>query len=431
MKFKRKLIALLSVMCVIFTTGCEKAPEEVIKENEILNNAEIPSDKDNLIEYATMDEIRASVDEVIKNNTTNIQVDKIHISEGKTMPSYTVKLKKAFDEQDLVEIDNLMTYLYGEYDNTIGFDNASGFYEDYDITSEQYWFGKDDSGREMDILNYHPANIDVMQGGILLWSCGWSYVVDSTVFDYGNGNICSNEYLVKEYFPLFGDEYGDDAYILTDGKEMKVSDAVKMVEDFYNNKISVLTDNTVSFRAQQVDVYGDEGVHVISVYVQMVDKNGNNFDNRDFHMNLPESYNDGKTPYIFYHQCKSDVTRTDKLTDYCIEFVPVMDEVINNGEELVSFESALNILSSRLATSAMYEFDAIELKYYMVAEAEKDSLPLDENGEPLQMGDWYFKDEIKVRPYWAFTDYDMNTRHGSVSGGEYLIDAVTGELYIY
>ena len=182
MNFKRKLIALLSVMCVIFTTGCEKAPEEVIKENEILNNAEIPSDRDNLIEYATMDEIRASVDEVIKNNTTNIQVDKIHISEGKTMPSYTVKLKKAFEEQDLVEIDNLMTYLYGEYDNTIVFDNASGFYEDYDITSEQYWFGKDDSGREMDILNYHPANIDVMQGGILLWSCGWSYVVDSTVF---------------------------------------------------------------------------------------------------------------------------------------------------------------------------------------------------------------------------------------------------------
>ena len=107
---KKHLIPLLSLLIL---TACAEAPEEVQRENSILDEAvRAESQTEEALKHdrKTLDEIRAAVDDTLKNNKTNITVKKVNIGAGSVMPAYKAEpFNNNFDQ-----LDELIKYLFGE-----------------------------------------------------------------------------------------------------------------------------------------------------------------------------------------------------------------------------------------------------------------------------------------------------------------------------
>lgn len=65
----RKNFLWIMATAIIFSS-CAKAPEDVKKENDILNNTEKAESAE--LEYQTLDEIRKTSADTLATNTTNV-----------------------------------------------------------------------------------------------------------------------------------------------------------------------------------------------------------------------------------------------------------------------------------------------------------------------------------------------------------------------
>ena len=104
----RKNFLWIMATAIIFTSSCAKAPEEVKKENDILNNTEKAESAE--LEYQTLDEIRKTSADTLATNTTNVTVNKLIIGNGDVMPAY--KVLPYNNNFDLLK--PLVKYLYNE-----------------------------------------------------------------------------------------------------------------------------------------------------------------------------------------------------------------------------------------------------------------------------------------------------------------------------
>ena len=426
---KKHLITLLSLLIL---TACAEAPEEVQRENSILDEAvRAESQTEEALKHdrKTLDEIRAAVDDTLKNNKTNITVKKVNIGAGSVMPAYKAEpFNNNFDE-----LGELIKYLFGE---------------EYDPQSPKVTLTERDTLDADGLKNI---------GTSLWYKKAPPEMSDSLVyFDTGrafwNAVTYSDPYRDTEYFPTeknirvyAGDRIGEESYIMTDGQEYTLKDAEEFAHSFLDKYISPLEKNEFTYNLTQARVkkLGDQFGYVFNY--QRVDKKGNLYDD---HTKYPINCLFDQDcnwiiqgmPYLYQSEINITVNRKDQINSFLKGHAPYAGEQTDSGERLIPLDTAINILSSRLAGGAEYTFETAELEYYYTAldcpGYDKGNDKTYDNAIDFNM---LYSADVQIRPYWAFTQKNTFTDPQSNGNGSfedidnklYLIDAITGELYIY
>lgn len=176
----RKNFLWIMATAIIFTSSCAKAPEEVKKENDILNNTEKAESAE--LEYQTLDEIRKTSADTLATNTTNVTVNKLIIGNGDVMPAY--KVLPYNNNFDLLK--PLVKYLYNE---EFSLDSP---YCEYNIGGQKY--NEDDP--ESDI-NPHSS---IMYAGESM-DFTRSLIYHETGYSFYNAVSGDDPYRFTEYFP--------------------------------------------------------------------------------------------------------------------------------------------------------------------------------------------------------------------------------------
>ncbi|MBR6968845.1 MAG: hypothetical protein IKH78_09980 [Ruminococcus sp.] len=442
---KKHLITLLSLLIL---TACAEAPEEVQRENSILDNAEIASRSDNTpadslggdssetgtsgsengLALCTLDEIRASLESDIKGNKTNVSAKTVRVPESSAMPVF--KLQKSFDNFD--KIDDIVRDYFGT-ELSAHRDRLSlltRFHSVFELTED---LTLDLDGCKGSLSYTDPAN---PTNRISSSGCGYFTAANtgaSLVEPYSGELIAAYDLRHGESFPI-------ESYTMTDGRPLSVSDGVKQAEEYANKYISLLYTDKTTVKVYRVEVYKRElGGCGYAMLAEYRDSEGNLFLTNDRVVMDTDAFLNKNAPLIPTVNLMLCVNESGKPPMITANAVPAVGEVTESGDKLLSFGGAVNALSKRLAASSAYEFGCASLEYVITAPYSEKYIEYmtDENGDVSKQ---FFKElythipetHYEARPYWVFRDFEKNPENlgESVWGGVYLVDALTGEIYV-
>ncbi|MGN0623553.1 MAG: hypothetical protein ACI4JA_06350 [Oscillospiraceae bacterium] len=426
MKTKRILIFAAAVL-MLSASGCQKAPEEVVKENSILDNTEKAESAEP--EYQTLDEIRKAGADALTTNTTNVTVDKLIIGNGDVMPAY--KVSPYNNDFDLLK--PLVKYLYNE---EFLVDSP---YCEYHIGGQKY----DESDPQSDVnphsfLMYAGENMDFTR----------SLIYHETGYSFYNAVSDDDPYRFTEYFPTekryrvnLGEQLDSQSYTMLDGSEWSVMDCAEFAQNFVDEYFAPLekdlfTYQMTDFRVKKLD---DSFGYVVEF--QRVDKSGNLYDNHYYYANDDDFSKDStnnwiaqKVPYLYSSQIQVTMNSKDTINSFIKCNAPYTGDVIDSGEKLLTLSSAIDIISMNMAGKSSYSFETVELEYYYVGLDCPDITSSQGNFDQENMLN---NADVELRPYWAFTMSDcypdVNSFDSTVvyQNSLYLVDAITGDFYVY
>ena len=276
----RKNFLWIMATAIIFTSSCAKAPEEVKKENDILNNTEKAESAE--LEYQTLDEIRKTSADTLATNTTNVTVNKLIIGNGDVMPAY--KVLPYNNNFDLLK--PLVKYLYNE---EFSLDSP---YCEYNIGGQKY--NEDDP--ESDI-NPHSS---IMYAGESM-DFTRSLIYHETGYSFYNAVSGDDPYRFTEYFPTekryrinLGEQLDSQSYTMVDGGEWSVMDSAKFAQNFVDEYFSPLEKNMFTYQMTDFRVKKLDDSFGYVIEFQRIDQNGNLYDNHYYYAN-DEDFSKGST----------------------------------------------------------------------------------------------------------------------------------------
>lgn len=433
MKIK-KTLALLTAAALLTLTACAEAPEEVKNENSILDNKEQAQSA--TFEFASLKEIRETSESVLASNNTNVTAKSVRIGSGDAMPAYKISpYNNNFDK-----LGDIVKYLLGS---------------DFSLDSPQCDYAQKGELRNPDDLeegtNPH-SNVLFMADDM---DFAHSIVYHDTGYSFYNGVKGDDPYRYtvdhpteKRYKVNIGEELDDASYIMTDGSEWSVKDAAAFAKSFCDTYFAPLENYLFDYSLTDLRVKRLDDRFGYVLEFQRVDKNGNLYDNHYPYANteiqydpIQRKYNDDNwltmgMPYLYDSEIQIMFNKKDTVNSFLKGNTPYTGEVTDSGEKLLTLSSAIDIISSKLAGQAAYSFETIELEYYYTALDCGGYDELEEAGKYNNQDMLNFAD-IQLRPYWAFTmsncypDMDKENRTPVNYNCLYLIDALTGEMYIY
>ena len=432
---KKQLAVLLAA---IMLTACAEAPEEVQRENSILDNVQTVSQPEQTTADAssadssvsekdmglmTLDEIRSSLDSDIAKNKSNVSAKVVRVPESSAMPA--VRLKGRFD--DFGRIDTVIKEQLG-VDVSEHPEMLKQFNDNHTVFRMS----------ESETLNFDTCNgslmyTDTNAPGLLFWSSNCGNLAAAKGSEPYNGQ------LVKAYDKRLGDSFPDERYLMTDGKELSVASAVKQAEETADRYITELFTDKTKVKIYRAEVYDTGAGHCITMYAEYEDENGNLFFTNDTVFCSMEDYLKKSSPMIPQINLMMWTDKADALPDVVANSVPAAEEVTASGDKLLSYGAALKRLQTRLASSAAYEFGCASLEYVIEAPYSEKYVEYttDKDGDVSRQ---FFKElythipetYYEARPCWIFRDFEKNPEKigESVWGGVYLVDALTGTVYV-
>lgn len=441
----KKIILSVMLLSMLSLSACKDAPEEVKKENDTLNSAQI-IDKDDFydpsvnggrgdFEYLTLDEIRAQADKTLADNNTNVIVDKVIISSGKYMPTYKVNpYNKNFDD-----LAPMAEYLFGEKFTL----------------DEPYCEYHKEGVVEMPGEPANPYDFILFKGESQDYTR--SLVYHETGYSFYNAVPGDDPYRFTEYFPTekryrldIGDKLDDTAYTMIDGSNWSVSDAADFALEFADTYFAPLERNEFTYIVTDLRVkrLGESFGYVVEL--QRKDKNDNIYDNHYYYANVQASMHRDTgeldencwiakgCPWLYSSEIQITFNEKEKINSFMKCNTPYAGEQLDDGEKLISLDSAIKIISANMADKSAYSFETAELEYYYVSldcpgfTDPKEGESRTDNPEIMLNNA-----DVELRPYWAFTMPDCfsdvqgeDDNMVALSGYLYLVDAVTGELHI-
>ena len=432
---KKQLAVLLAA---IMLTACAEAPEEVQRENSILDNVQTVSQPEQSTAdessadssesgentgLMTLDEIRASLDSDIAENRSNVSARVVRVPESDAMPA--VRLKKSFD--DFGRIESIIKEQLG-VDVSEHPERIKQFNENHTVFRMS----------ETETLNFDTCKGSLMytdpnDPGALFWSSNCGDLVASKGSDPYAGT------LVKAYDKRLGDIFPDESYMMTDGKELTVSAAVKQAEDTADRYIAALYTDKTKVKVYRAEIYDTDAGHCITMLAEYADENGDLFFTNDTVFCSIEDYMKKTSPMIPAFNLMMWTDKAGALPSIVADSVPAAEEETASGDKLLSYGAALKRLQTRLASAAAYEFGCATLEYVVTAPYSEKYIEYrtDKDGDVS----WQFYKELYIhipetsyeaRPYWVFRDFEKNPENNgeSVWGGVYLVDALTGEIFV-
>ena len=434
-------IGVIIIALVSLFTSCAEVPKEVKDENEILDSAIVANTEsinyeqssihldENLnqngkLKYASLEEIKSESKAFLESNKLNVRADTLLIDNGDSMPAYKVEpYNKNFDQ-----LSSIVKYLYNE---------------EFSLSSKNcQYFKKETDPEKISSSENTAAHDNIIYTGAL-GDQTQSLVYHETGYSFYNAVPMSDQFRSPEYFPTekiykirIGEKLDDASYCMLDDLKWSVKEAADYAQSFIDMYIAPLEKNEFSYKITDFKVkkLGDKYGYVVDF--KRIDKNGNQYDNHEYY-SIDEQYDNSKNwiqekvPYIYCSQIEVTMTKKNKINSYLKGLTPYHGEVINEGKSLLTLESAMSIISSKMANQKSYRFETVELEYYYVA---------------MNCASTNFKSvqhllcdgsDIQARPYWAFTmkdcypDVQSFDDISAYDGMLFLVDAVTGEMYIY
>ncbi|MBR1764398.1 MAG: hypothetical protein IJ746_03290 [Ruminococcus sp.] len=422
---------LILAVCATMLAACAEAPEEVREEISIYDAAEAVEKAD--IRKASFEEVLEEARELSQTNGTNVKIESIILPESEAMPTYTLELDSAGQEElfaALTECDELS--LQGGYKVELGGDIDSWrssrertFTYGPELPAKVLYKDKDsikisDSGI---YYNYELISVD---GGI------------TTLFS----SFASPDTMPPQTYSAEGRYYTDlkatdDSYTLYDGSAMTVAEAAEMAEGFANSCFSKAELSQFTYQADYIDARRIEDDR-FGMYIVLCrrDSRGSLFDSSYgylFDLDRPEHPILNGIIYLW-------VTGSGRIEELEHHYPLKITEERENSE-YVTLGSAVEILSYVLAQGTAYDIRRCTLKYVPVftdsdyerdARAFRDSLP-EEDRSLVQISPEaicrYGSYTLEARPCWVFetcSGSGTQTNCGTV----YIIDALSGELRI-
>lgn len=419
----------LIIISLLLFTACASAPSEVQKENDVLDSASVAeldkmkqsensstassAEKSSELEYASLAQIRQTAAQQNSDNNSNVLVKKVLVPDADAMPAYTVR--RCFDNYD--KIEQLVPIVYNE-----PFDKSKlmNVVHELDNSSQQCKGGVFYEYQKGKMMGIATANC----GGLTL-----------STFDRNEADIYTLPE-VRRYRLYMGEAANNDEYTMHDGKTLKVGEAIKKIEQNYNEHYAKMYDNTIRFKVKELVVrkFAD-GTHAYVYDMQQYDKYGCPMLTCVKGIPDCDEFDSGSKPWLLENDCHGYVTRSSVDINDFILAARISDKVTDKGEKLLTFGSALNKLGSTLATSALYDMDIASLENVAVCPAQSGILPKDDRGELCQLDERQCIHSgsctFEVRPFWVFRDFEKSGDMHREKFGLMLVDAITGDVYVY
>ena len=430
----RKSIILSTVLAIIISfSACKKAPDEVKNEADILDNNHQAQTAD--LEFLSLDEIRKTSSDTISSNNTNVVVDNIRIGAGNSMPAY--KISPYNDNFD--KLKPLVEYLYNEQfsvDSPYCEYHKKGDTVSGNITPEAHSW-----------LMYKGKDQDFTR----------SLIYHETGYSFYNAVSGDDPYRFTEYFPTekrykinIGEQLDNKSYTMIDGNEWSVNDAADYAQNFADKYLAPLENNQFTYSITDFRVKKLDSNYGYVIEFQRADKNGNLFDNHYYYANseINEDRDTGELekesrlakdyPYLYSSAIQITLNCKDKINSFVKCNTPYTGKVVDKGEKLISLSSAINIISNEYADKSAYSFETAELEYYYVSlDCPDYTSPEAGNSPSFDAENMLNNADVELRPYWAFTSSEcypdvQNEENTTMvySNCLYLVDAVTGKLYV-
>ena len=437
----KKIIALL--IAALLLASCAEAPEEVKRENSILDRTEAVSQpdestavtmddtsgSDNGLALCTLDEIRASLDSDIAENNTNVSAKTVRVPESSAMPVF--RLQKSFDNYD--KIDDIVRDYFGT-ELSAHRDRLSlltRFHSVFELTEDLTLTFDTCAG---DLIYSDSAAMDRF---VMSSQCGDDFCVSNS--DPDNLIEPYDGELVEVYDLRHGDSFPDTPHALTDGKELSVALAVDKSQQLMDRYIAELFTDQTRIKVYRAEVYDRGQGYGYTLYAEYADAAGNLFLTNDaVNMDFTE-YLKKSSPVMLSPVVMAVFDRTDMPSLLTANKIPAAEEITESGDKLLSYGGALKRMSQRLASASAYEFGCATLEYVITAPYSEEYIRYrtDKDGDVSRT---FFKElythipetRYEARPFWVFRDFEKNPENlgESVRGGVYLVDAVTGEVYV-
>lgn len=436
---KNKLCVILSA---VLLTACASAPSEVQKENDALDkmeslvqeekgfvNKQTDSKTDSSrtdLEFAPLEQIRKSCKNESIEKEYNVKVSSVRVSEGQKMPVY--KLGKCFENTE--DIGGFIKEFYGEDVN----ENKSklcwykdGHSEYFPDSPDRYTIDTDCKGA----LQYRYDEKGAIYASVS--ACGQFVANTPGCWEH---QVAGGE-LVSTVDIAAGDKPDDTPYKMYDGGSVTVSRAIQRAQTQVNKYLKMVYTDKMTCRVNKVEIRKmQDGAYGFEIYFEFVDAQGCIILTNQIYADDSESFDNGSKPLISRNIAVAWVFDSkEKINYFSLNTIPLQSEIVTDAQKLLTYKSALKCVHRQLAQSVLYDLDSAVLEYVVTFPAKSGVIRRDKNGELVGFDECEYlhrKDcDAYLRPCWVFRDYSKNNGHQAVLGGLILVDALTGDVYVY
>lgn len=406
-----------SALLICFN-GCAKTPDDVKERVDILedkgNSFVDSSNKYSPVEYGSLEVIRNNLEEDIANNNSSIQVKTARVGTGDIMPVYNAKASVCEDVYP--PFKEATAYL---------FDGIADASDDNLYTLN----GDSEVLNSGDYYTFTPKNdIEAGEGGypvniIRGNGSGWG---TATGF---NDQYWFEEFSTEKIYNPMREEISDNvSYVMYDGNEWNLKDAIEFVELAYNENLNKTDSQKYEYKVQTVMVQKLDN-NTYGYLFEFVEKdiNGNWYESEYIYPKSKYSEYNEKGTYEDRVQSGNPVPiemmtylwayNKEEICCYtkCLNLKYV--EVVDEGDNLLTLYGAIETLSNTLADKKSMSIDCAELNYvpYCVS--------YDGEDEAYENGD------LQIRPTWVFRTHENNLLDLNI-GEQYYVDALTKEVLV-
>lgn len=433
----KKMISL--ILTALMLTACASAPSEVQKENNVLDSvSEVQSagpyrpptssqsKPESSLEFDTLENIRKNCQSENKSNAGNVTVKNVRVSEGQTMPVY--KLGKCFENTE--DIGEFIKEFYGEDLNK----NKSklcwykdGHSEYFPESPDRYTVDTDCKGA----LQYRYDEKGAIYASVS--ACGQFVANTSGCWEH---QVAGGE-LVSTVDIAAGEKPDDTPYKMYDGGSVTVSRAIQRAQTQVNKYLKMVYTDKMTCRVNKVEIRKmQDGAYGFEIYFEFVDAQGCIILTNQIYPDDSESFDNGSKPLISRNIAVAWVFDSkEKINFFSLNTIPLQSEIVTDAQKLLTYKSALDCVHRKLAQSVLYDLDSAVLEYVVTFPAKSGVIRRDKNAELVGFDEREYlhrKDcDAYLRPCWVFKDYSKNDGHEAVIGGLILVDALTGDVYVY
>lgn len=410
-------VCLCSALLICFN-GCAKTPDDVKERVDILedkgNSSVDSSNKYSPVECGSLEVIRNNLEEDITNNNSSIQVKAARVGTGDIMPVYYAKASVCEDA-------------YPQ------FKEATAFLFDgiADASDDSFYTLNGDSEvlNSGDNYTFSPKNdIEAGEGGYPI------NIIRGNGGGWGTPTGFNDQYWFEEfstekiYNPMREEIPDNVSYVMYDGNEWNLKDAIEFVELAYNENLNKTDSQKCEYKVQTVMIQKfDNDTYGYLFEVAEKDINGNWYESE---------YNYPKGKYSEYNEKGTFEDRVQSGEPVPIEMMTYLwaynkeeiccytkclslkyTEVVDDGDNLLTLYGAIETLSNTLADKKSISIDCAELNYvtYCVSYNQDDTSY--ENGD------------LQIRPTWVFRTHENNLLDLNI-GEQYYVDALTKEVLV-
>lgn len=441
-------LILLFLLAGVLLCGCVATPENLksdveTKQAEYTSTPviveEVPEtseaiDFSSLVKRGSLEVIRSQLDLDLKKIYDNITVRRARVGLGNAMPTYDIDIGGNPD-YDLKEFAN---YFYAD-----SLDAGSlGHYSELPVGSVIDSKRPATTEPTLDESTGHIFTINTYEYGIDKFVLGDDSTQSSYYYTTGNvwGSQTGSQHGNNDFYgfekfktdvryDLDYDSIDDSsAYMMSDGKEWKISEAVNFVEDFWNTHLSPSDPMKFTYKVKTIWVLSTgENSFGYLFEMQRIDENGNYYDAESSNQYLfddeSQYIKDGES-FVYTNEQMTWCAEKEEITRFIKDFSFSIGDITNSGDDLLSLGAAADILSNTLARRIGLDLTA-ELNYVSVCK-----------GYPYY-SIWeypFYSDstcitscEFELRPMWCFRK-EQCTLKMPYSAEIYFVDAVTGDV---